>query len=278
MTNWYQLNIKHKHSATNLRTASSLLFHWTKDMVTLVARDLPRARPRPASRPGLGGKPAANYSNNKPQNEKYTHGVTKIDRSKGTGVPWKHYGEQEVVPSLLVGEPRCRECYAEVGVKCDCGKPKVETDVNVYWTAASGYWDQNLLAVRKCEDIAIREARRLGMKCVVLRSSHHNTATKFDATGRKTGHIPADWHITLYLGDSIQKLLLQGHCYTFMGKNGIFPQCKMKPGQRTVLEAHEIIERLTLEEAAPQVYWGINGSCGWIESQGQQRIFRKIDV
>lgn len=222
------------------------------------AGDLPRPQPRP--RPA--GK-SAPKTNNKPQNAKYIHGVTQIDRTKGTGVPPRKGEAQEVVPSLLIGVPKCRACYKEVQ-PCDCGKDLFETDVNVYWTQASGYWDLDLAAVKKCEDIAIAEAKRMDMKCVVLRSEHHNTASKFDRTGRKTGYIPSDWHITLYLGDDIETILLQGHCYTYVGKNTAFPQCKLKEGNRTILEPHEIFERLTLEEAAPQVYWGINGSCGWI--------------
>lgn len=229
------------------------------DKMPFLAREFPR--PKPRARPA--GKSASNNNRNKLQNAKYIHGETEIDRTKDTSIPWKHGESQAVIPSLIVGEPKCRECYNKVQ-PCECGQPLFESDVNVYWTETSGYWDLSLLAVRKCEDIAILEARRLGMKCVVLRSEHHNTATKFDCTGRKTGYIPADWHITLYLGESIEKLLLQGHCYTYVGKNTAYPQCKLKEGNRTLLEPHEVLERLTLQEAAPQIYWGINGSCGWI--------------
>lgn len=277
MTSDHLVRIKHQPQAFNHSTENSFTARNSPvEKMPSSARDLPRFKPRPRA----AGKSAAQYNKNKLQNAKYIHGVTEIDRTKGTSVPWKHGEPQAVAPSLIVGEPKCRACYKKVQ-PCDCGQPLFETDVNVYWTEASGYWDLSLLAVRKCEEIAILEARRLGMKCVVLRSEHHNTATKFDRTGRKTGYIPADWHITLYLGDDIEKVLLQGHCYTFVGKNTAFPQSKLKEGYRTILEPHEIIERLTLQEAGPQAYWGINGSCGWIkpgEKQPVENIVEKPSV
>lgn len=175
----------------------------------------------------------------------------------------KNGKEQELIPSLLRGEETCRECYE--AQPCECGKPLFNSDVDVYWTASSPYMQLGFPAVRKLEDIAMDEARRLGMSCVVIRSDHHNTATEFNRTGRKTGRIiPADFHVTLSHGDSPQKLLLQGHCYLFVGKNKEVPQCKLAPGYRTILEPHEIIEKLSLEDAAVDVYWGINGSCGFV--------------
>lgn len=40
-------------------------------------------------------------------------------------------------------------------------------------------------------------------------------------------------------------------------------QCKLYAGQRTILEPHELMQRLTLKDAEPQVYWGMNGSAGY---------------
>ncbi|KAG8164166.1 hypothetical protein KVR01_006084 [Diaporthe batatas] len=227
------------------------------------ARELPR--PKQGSRPA--GKSNAK-TKNKLQNAKYIHGHTEIDRSKGGGVPWKMGEMQKVAESLIVGTPKCRACYT-LTPPCDCGKPLYETEVNVFWTRASGYLRLALPTVKRCEDILIREAKRLGMKCVVLRSDHHNTATMFDRTGRKTGYMPADWHITVYLGDDINHLLLQGHVYTFVGRNTEFPLSKLHEGNRKILETHELLEGLTLEEAAPEAFWGLRGSCGWVNVEGQ---------
>lgn len=225
-------------------------------------RDHRRPRPKAA---GKFGPPKDKIR----QNAKYIHGVTEIDRSKGTSMPQKGGKDQELIPSLLIGEKRCRACYTDEP-SCECGKPLFDPDVNVWWTESSSYMDLGFAAVRKCEDIAMEEARRLGMSCVVLRSEHHNTATEFNQTGRKTGrYIAADWHITLSLGDAKDKLLLQGHCYLFMGKGTEVPQCKLAPGNRKILEPHEKLEQLTLEEAPEAVYWGINGSCGWVFIDGR---------
>lgn len=220
-------------------------------------REYPKPRPRP------GGKSYPPKDKTR-QNAKYIHGVTVIDRTKGTSLSLKNGEEQQLIPSLLIGEKKCRFCYEDVQ-PCGCGKPLFETDVNVFWTKSSSYLRLGFPAVRKCEDIAMAEAKNLGMTCVVLRSEHHNTATEFTRTGRKTNRfIPADWHITLSHGDATDKLLLQGHVYLFMGKDTKVPQCKLEPGNRTILEPHEIFEQLTLQEASVDVYWGINGSCGWV--------------
>lgn len=225
-------------------------------------REYPRPRPRAA---GKFGPPKDKIR----QNAKYIHGETVIDRSKGTSMPQKGNQNQELVPSLLVGEKRCRGCYTDEQT-CECGIPLFDPDITVYWTESSGYMKLDFPIVRKCEDIAMDEARQLGMSCVVLRSDHHNTATQFDQTGRKTGrYIAADWHITLSLGDGPDKLLLQGHCYVFTGKDTAVPQCKLAPGNRKILEPHEKFENLSLEDARPEVYWGINGSCGWVYVDGR---------
>lgn len=225
-------------------------------------RDYPKPRPRG---PGKFGPP----KNKVRQNAKYIHGVTVIDRSKGISMPSKDGKEQELLPSLLIGEKRCRACYKDEQ-PCGCGKPLFDPEINLYWTESSGYMSLGFPVVRKCEDIAMEEAKRLGMACVVLRSDHHNTATEFNRTGRKTGrYIPADWHITLSYGDDTDKLLLQGHCYVFTGKDTEVPQCKLAPGNRKILEPHEKFEQLTLEEASAEVYWGINGSCGWVYVDGR---------
>lgn len=220
-------------------------------------REFPKPRPRP------GGK-SFQPKDKVRQNAKYTHGVTVIDRSQGTSLPRRKGEEQKLISSLLVGEPKCRACY-EVQ-PCECGKPLFKTDViNVYWTQSSSYKRLGFAAVRKCEDIAMAEAKRLGMSCVILRSEHHNTATEFTRTGRRTGRfIASDWHITLTLGDATDKLLLQGHCYLFMGRGTEVPQCKLAAGNRKILEPHEMLEQLTLEEASVATYWGVNGSCGWV--------------
>lgn len=219
-------------------------------------REFPRPRPR--------GRFGPLKDQKKKQNAKYVDGVTVIDRSKGTMLT-KQGKEQELIPSLLIGEKICRACYEDQ--PCKCGKPLFDTDVNLYWTASSPYRKTSVLAVRKLEDIVMEEARRLGMSCVVLRSEHHATATEFDHTGRKTGRfIDADWHATLMLGDGPDKLLLQGHVYLFMGKGTDAPQCKLKPGNRKILEPHEIFEQMSLQDAAVDQYWGVNGSCGWVDS------------
>lgn len=222
-------------------------------------REHPRPRPRP------GGKSFPPKERNL-QNAKYIHGVTVIDRSKGASLPKKGGEAQVLIPSLIVGVPKCRFCYEDQ--PCECGQPLFVSDtVNVYWTESSRYFKLGFPAVRKIENIAMAEAKNLGMPCVVLRSEHHNTATEFTLTGKRTGrYVPADWHVTLNHGDDTDKLLLQGHVYLFMGKNGdtTAPQCKLAPGNRTILEPHEILEQLTLEDAACEVYWGVNGSCGWV--------------
>lgn len=224
-------------------------------------RDFPRARPKPCS--NLFSKPK------ELQNAKYIPGVTQLDRSKASMVPPIRGKVQDIVPSLLVGEPRCRGCYKEDDEPCECEQPLFYTDITVYWTRASRYLSMDPRVIRKCEDIAMQEARNLGMKFVVLRSKHHNTATEFTFTGRKTGNfIPADWHITLYLGEAFNRLLLQGHCNTYVGKDKSVPQCKLKSGNRTLLENHELFEKLTLAEAKPESYWGINGSAGWVNAAG----------
>lgn len=218
-------------------------------------REFPKPKPRPG---GKSFPPRGKIQ----QNAKYIHGVTVIDRSLGTSLPPKNGKEQELIPSLLVGEPKCRACYE---LNCKCGKPLFETDINIFWTKSSRYRRMDFPAVRKCEDIAIAECKRLGMSCAVLRSEHHNTATEFTRTGKKTGRfIESDWHITLTLGDAKDKLLLQGHVYLFMGKDAEVPQCKLAPGNRKILEPHEIFEQLTLENAPVETYWGMNGSCGWV--------------
>lgn len=217
-------------------------------------REFPKPKPRP------GGKSFPPRGKTK-QNAKYIHGVTVIDRSLGTSLTQKGK-EQELIPSLLVGEPKCRACY-ERG--CKCGKPLFTTSIDVYWTKSSPYLGMGFPAVRKCEDIAMAECKRFGMSCVVLRSQHHNTAAEFTRTGKRTGRfIDSDWHITLNLGDAQDKLLLQGHCYLYMGKGIEVPQCKLAPGNRQIIEPHEMFEQLTLEELPVDTYWGMNGSCGWV--------------
>lgn len=202
------------------------------------------------------------------RNAKYVHGVTRIDRTKACPVPkTANGGEQQLDASLLRGKPRCRYCYKQNMQPCDCGKDLYETEVDIFWTRTSGYYSLLFPVVRKVEDIAILEAKRLGMSCVIIRKEQHNTYTQRDQkTGRRTGvHPPSDWHITVYLGDAANKLLLEGHCYVFCNGNGsnARPQCKLNPGNRTILEPHELLERLTLKDAAPDVYWGMEGSCGW---------------
>lgn len=210
-------------------------------------------------------KPPKGQQNRKSQkqNAKYVHGVTKVDRTKACPIPKTSNGDEpRLEPSLLRGKKKCRYCYSKDPKPCDCGKDLYETEADVFWTRASGYLKLAFPVVRKCEDIVIEEAKRLGMTCAIIRQEHHNTYTQRDVTGRITGHPPADWHITVYLGDSADKLLLQGHCYIYMsGKNQ--PQCKLKPGNRTILETHELLERLSLKDAAPETYWGMNGSAGW---------------
>ncbi|POS75547.1 hypothetical protein DHEL01_v206051 [Diaporthe helianthi] len=230
-------------------------------------RDPPRG-PRAGPRPRPMGKWV---QKEKPQNSKYVHGVTVIDRSKGTPVPEKRGQEQITAISLLAGEMKCRLCYEDYPrCKPICPEPRYVSDVNVYWTESSGYRNLPITTVRKSEDIAMAEAKRLGMSCVVLRSDHHNTAAEFTRTGKFTGrYVAADWHITLYLGDDIERLLLQGHVYTFVGANKEFPRCKLAEGNRTILESHEVWANLTIEEAAPDTYWGINGSLGWVNLKGE---------
>lgn len=227
----------------------------------------PNQHPKPRPKPRPTGKSAPKKRSTL-QNAKYIPGVTVIDRSKGTTIPMKGSEVQRVIPSLLTGVAKCRSCY-DAYPTCDpkCPEPLFVPEIDVYWTQASGYMKLPFAAVRKCEDIAMAEAKSFGMSCVILRSDHHNTAAEYTRTGRRTGrYVPADWHITLYHGDAKDQLLLQGHCYTFVGANTEFPQCKLTEGNRTILEPHEILEKLTLEEAKPQVYWGMNGSCGWIKA------------
>lgn len=190
----------------------------------------------------------------------YIHGVTVIDRSRACKYPLKP-GEKKPLPSLLRGKPTCRTCYE--GPPCDCGSTPHVSEVNVYWTSTSKYLSLGLASVRRCEDIAVAEAKRLGMSCIIIRKEQHKTFTQRTKTGKRTGrHLPADWHITIYLGDSVDELLLQGHTYVFMGKKNV-PQCKLHSGQRTILEPHELMQKLTLKDAEPQTYWGINGTCGY---------------
>lgn len=228
----------------------------------------PREPPRPRGRP----RPAGRWvQKEKPQNAKYIDGVTVIERSKAIPIPDKKGQEQDTVSSLRIGVQKCRRCYEDEPM-CEpsCPEPRYLPDVNVYWTESSGFRGLAFTTVRKCEDIAMLEAKRLGMSCVVLRSDHHNTAAEFTRTGKFTGRYrPADYHITIYLGDDIEQLLLQGHVYTYVGSKKNYPQCKLKEGNRSLLESHEIFENLTIEEAEPQTYWGLNGSCGWVNSVGE---------
>lgn len=197
-------------------------------------------------------------------NAKYVHGVTKINRSQACPIPTGVDGQEpELEPSLSRGQKKCRSCYKKTQ-PCKCGTELYETDVDVIWTRSSAYQRLPLPVVRRLEDIAIAEAKCLGMSCVIIRKEQHNTYTQRDETGRKTGlHPRSDWHITVYFGDTRDKLLLQGHCYLFMNSKQK-PQCKLREGNRTILEPHELLERLTLKEAAPAVYWGMNGSAGWV--------------
>lgn len=98
-------------------------------------------------------------------------------------------------------------------------------------------------------------------------------------TKRLTGTLlEADWHLTLYLGDSIDKLYLEGHCYVAMGSKKskglrelpkfqkdltMYPAKRLLPGNRKHLEPHEILAGLTIADADVQVYWGMNGCCGY---------------
>lgn len=208
--------------------------------------------------------PKGQRSKQKRVNSKYVHGVTRIDRTKACPIPLtSNGGEQELEPSLLRGQKKCRYCYNKTPKPCDCGKDLFETDVDIFWTKSSGYRSLMFPIVRKIEDIAIAEAHRLGISCVIMRKEHHSTYTQRDHTGRKTGaHLPSDAHITVYLGDAANKLLLEGHCYVFINSKKQ-PQCKLSAGNRTILEPHELLEGVTLKDAAPDVYWGMNGSCGW---------------
>lgn len=206
----------------------------------------------------LASKASGPFKRSRPEAQ-YVHGVTIIDRSKAC-LPLAA-GEEDPIPSLLRGQPTCRSCYE--GPPCKCGNEPYETEVDVYWTALSDYLNLAFLSVRKCEDIAIAEAKRLGMSCVIIRKEQHRTVAERTKTGKKTGRqVPADWHITMYLGDARDEMLLQGHCYVFVGKQGV-PVFKLHEGKRTILEPHEIMQKLTLQEAEPQVYWGIGGSCGY---------------
>lgn len=149
----------------------------------------------------------------------YVHGVTVIDRSRASSIPLKP-DEERPLASLLRGKPKCRDCYA--GPPCPCGAEPYETEVDVYWTSGSNYLELDFGSVRKCEDIAIQEAKRLGMKCIIIRKEQHKTFTQRTKTGKKTGkYPPADWHITICIGDSEDKMLLQGHVYLFMGKKNV---------------------------------------------------------
>lgn len=216
----------------------------------LKSKIVPEALRREADIPVKRSRPEAQF----------IEGVTVIDRSRACSIPLKP-GELPPLPSLLRGKPVCRECYA--GPPCTCGGEPYETEIDVYWTSNSKYLTLALISVQKTENIAISEAKRLGMSCVIIRKEQHKTFTQRTKTGKKTGrYLPADWHITIFLGDGPNELLLQGHTYVFMGKKNV-PQCKLLPGQRTILEPHELMQRLTLKEAQPQVYWGMNGSCGY---------------
>lgn len=134
-----------------------------------------------------GPKPLASEA--KPQegrdrpNAQYIDGVTDIDRSRACPIPLKH-GEGEPIPSLLRGKLKCRECYK--GPPCECGVQPHETEVNVYWTSTSKYFKLDFPSVRKCEDICVAEAQRLGMSCVIIRKEQHATFTQRTRTGRKT--------------------------------------------------------------------------------------------
>lgn len=207
----------------------------------------------------LAGK--AKFPVKRPRQEaQYIPGVTILDRSRACRMPMKP-GEKRPSASLLRGKPKCRNCYA--GPPCICGGEPYESEIDVYWTFTSKYLTLDLLSVRRCEDIAIEEAKRLGMSCVIIRKEQHKTFTQRTRTGKKSGrYLPADWHITMYIGDAEEELLLQGHCYVFMGRRNV-PQCKLQAGIRTILEPHELMQKLTLKEAQPQVYWGMNGSCGY---------------
>lgn len=215
-----------------------------------------KGTPDPTS---LASEPKVPASRSRPEAQ-YVPEVTTIDRSRACSIPLKP-GEKKPLASLLRGKPKCRNCY--MGPPCSCGGEPYETECDIYWTSTSKYLTLDFPSVRKCEDIVIAEAKRLGMSCVIIRKEQHKTFTQRTRTGRKTGkYLPADWHITIYLGDAIDKMLLQGHTYVFMGKKNV-PQCKLHEGQRTILEPHELMQKLTLKDAQAQVYWGLNGSCGY---------------
>lgn len=68
------------------------------------------------------------------------------------------------------------------------------------------------ISVKICEGIFIKEAKRLGMKRVIITKEQHNTFTQRTKTGRRPGrYLPVDWHITTFSGDGPNELLLQGH-------------------------------------------------------------------
>ncbi|KAK1764230.1 hypothetical protein QBC33DRAFT_517854 [Phialemonium atrogriseum] len=92
-----------------------------------------------------------------------------------------------------------------------------------------------------CEYIARTEARRLGFPCVAIRRVNHNT-------------VPADPHLTVFIGESLENVQLQGHIYIIEGP-GRVPLRIARPHERCIIRDGS---RQTGTE-----YWGFNGSCGY---------------
>lgn len=100
-------------------------------------------------------------------------------------------------------------------------------DPHVYWICDySRIRNQRFHA---CTDIARKEAISKGFRCVVIRSANHNTVLRRDGEGqrvtnRETGRlevVPADPHITLFLGHSLYNIVLQGHVYVTVGEDDV---------------------------------------------------------
>jgi hypothetical protein len=102
-------------------------------------------------------------------------------------------------------------------------------------------------------------------------------------TNRRTKRqVPADAHITIYLGNRPDFLLLQGHLFVLeYGKRHgdchpaletAYPIAVMSAGQRRILQDQDRKAGYTLDTAPTAEYWGMNGSCGFLpEKRHTQR-------
>lgn len=115
----------------------------------------------------------------------------------------------------------------------------------IYWIVRTKRLRRERLSA--CNRIVKEEARKHGALVAVIRKGNHSSARH--RAGEPTGeYVPADNHITLYLGRDIKDLQKQSHVYT-VEDNGGNPIRVMKPSESNIVLPGK--ERVSAE------YWDI---------------------